>query len=271
MTWQTPEGDRVLDGAEAELVRTSLHCMIDRLQSRVLDPKNLEGDWRWDFDVPLFDQLTTSEQLAVLHQITEYLLTPTAETLAPSAINDAGVYAIFQTVRQFIEDEIDQQRQGFDADGLDADDWYSERAPSMRLLTLKAYYECFREECFGDEGLRPDRLGDEVGFDEVDGFGDEDLIDDGWGFDSDDMPAADSEDMTQWCELIESLADQILSDRDFEMADEMLDLDPALANAMKQSLGIRADYYSDVAADVRAEQIEETISAIRKITHSKPR
>ncbi|EMI19905.1 hypothetical protein RMSM_03153 [Rhodopirellula maiorica SM1] len=261
MTWRTSEGDRILEGAEAELVRESLGCMIDRLQSRVSDPANLEGDWRWDFDVPLFDQLTTSEQLAVLHEIAEYLLTPTAKTLAPSAVNDAGVYAIFQTARQFIEDEIDQQRQGLGEGELDPDDWYSELEPSMRVLTLRAYDECFRDDDFGNEG----------DFGDVDSFRDEDLVDAGLGFSCGDMPAADGQDMTQWCELIESLADQILSDRDFEMADEMLDLDPALANAMKQSLGIRADYYSDVAADLRAEQIEETLTAIRKITHPKPR
>ncbi len=267
MTWQTLDGDRVLNGAEAELVRVSLGCMIDRLQDRVADPKNLEGDWRWDFDVPLFDQLTTSEQLAVLRQITEHLFTPTAETLAPSAVIEAGVYAIFQTLRQFIEEEIDQQRLGLDEDELDQDDWYSDRTPSLRMRTLTAYHECFSDEDFGDD----EGICDEDGFDDADGFGEEDLADVDLGFAGSEKLTAYSQDMDQWNDVIESLADQILCDRDFEMADDFLDLDPPLATAMKDSLGIRTDYYSDVAADVRAEQIEETITAIRKITHPKPR
>ena len=263
MTWQTPGGDRVLDGAEAVLVRTSLGCMIDRLQNRIADPKHLEGDWRWDFDVPLFDQLTTSEQLAVLRQITEHLFTPTPRTLALSAVNEAGVYAIFQTVRQHIEIEIDDQRLSLEEDDWDSEDWYSDRDPTWRSLTLRAYNECFGDEdgCSREE----DYLG------VLDGLSEEPLEDADLGFDSIDRPSAYSQDIDQWGELIESLADQILCDRDFEMADDFLDLDPPLANAMKQSLGIRADYYSDVAADVRAEQIAETLNAIRKITHRKPR
>jgi hypothetical protein len=55
----------------------------------------------------------------------------------------------------------------------------------------------------------------------------------------------------RWESITESLADQLLWDHDFEMADAILDLDPGKAELLKQMLGMANTYYSSVSADVR--------------------
>ena len=105
-----------------------------------------------------------------------------------------------------------------------------------RRLTLAAYHECFADE-------------------------------DPWT-----VPESEqSTNMEEWDSIVESLADQILWDRDFEMAGNFLDTEPAKAVVMKQVMGIEADYYSTVAPDLGPSEVEAMLTRVRKITHQKPR
>ena len=76
MTWQTPDGDRVLCGAEGELVRDVLAVTVDQIA------ENLHHDQRlFTFGAAAFDAVTSTEQLAVVKDIAEHLLTKTSQSL----------------------------------------------------------------------------------------------------------------------------------------------------------------------------------------------
>lgn len=96
-----------------------------------------------------------------------------------------------------------------------------------RSLILAAYAECF----------------DDDGGDPEDDF---------------QVPAATSIERDDWELLVESLADNILWDRDFEM-EEFLDASPEMSAMLKEHMGIDEDYYSAPAPDTSNDAaIEET-------------
>lgn len=78
-------------------------------------------------------------------------------------------------------------------------------------------------------------------------------------------------DLSEWSGVIESLADRILWDRDFEMAESFLDAAPAVASVQKSMLGIDQDYFAAAATDPGPAHVESTLDRIRQITHRKPR
>lgn len=235
MTWQTSEGDRWLSGAEATLVRETLAFMIDQISGNIEfgDEERL-----WDLEVALFDELTGTQQLVIAKIVAEHLLTKTARTLELTSINEATVYAIFRTLAAQIEEEVDTEN---DESEIDYWRYY------WRRLTLNAFKECFP-------------------YDDADGFEDDDP-EDPWM----NPQSITSRNIPQWDSLTESLADRILWDRDFEMAGSFLDDDPAKAALMKQMMGISADYYSDIAPDLKSDQVQAMLRDVRQLTYHKPR
>lgn len=231
--WHTPEGDRRLTGAEAELVRQALAIMVDRLSDNL---RYGDGEDRlWDSGVTLFDELTATQQLIVIKQVVEHLLLETPDTLELTAVNEAAAYAIFATVAGEIEVEIDMAKEPLPDDFGAVSEWRT----FWRQRVLDAYRETF-----------PDAEGVAVG--------DEALL---------TLPPAESEDVAEWTDLTEHLADRILWDRDFEMGDSFLDTDPAQAAMMKQVLGIESDYYTAIAEEARAEDAAALLASVRQITH----
>ena len=80
-----------------------------------------------------------------------------------------------------------------------------------------------------------------------------------WGGEIGPVASVDCRDVDQWESLVESLADEILWDRDFELEAILADQDPRKAQLMKQVLGIEHDYFSDVAPDTNSRQEFEKI------------
>lgn len=231
MTWETSQGDRYLTGCEAIVVRRTLTMMVDRLTTNV----SMKKDERWDFGVQLFDELTTSQQLLVLQLVVKHLLTVTNETLELNAVNEAAVYSIFTTMGDQIDNEVDDERLGF----VDEEDMFY-----WRSLTLAAFRECFAD-------------------DEEHEVCDEDDPEAEWM-----TPISEkSRNIEQWRSLIEDLADQILWDRDFEMAGMFMDSDPAMAAALKQAIGVENDYYSDAAPDLAPSEFQKVLNDVRQLTH----
>lgn len=236
MTWQTPDGERWLMDAEAHLVRETLAYMVDQISENI---RFGDDECLWDFDVELFAQLTSTQQLVVLKGVAEHLLTETDQTLELTAINEAAVYTIFRTLAIQIEIEVDTER-----DKEAGDPWRC----NWRSMTLDAYRECCadddEEEMFADD--EPER--------------------------SLTTPQSEQScNVEQWESLTESLADRILWDRDFEMAGNFLDTEPAKAAVLKQMMGIESDYYSSAAPDLRTEEVQDMLRSVRQLTHKKPR
>jgi len=229
--WQTPDGDRTLHSSEAQLVRNSIGMMIDELVA-------CSRGWAHgppEYSVAAFDELTWTQQVAMLSEVARYLLTDTVDTLPLTAVTEATVAAVFENVRLQIEIEIDHFDNG-SAGASGHQTW--------RELVLETY-----------QG------------------GSADAVDFKFQDDKYDVEhlTADGCDISQWELLVECLADSILSCRDFEMADTLIDEAPDRAEAMKSVLGIHPDYFTSVAPDPPDTEIDRVIDAVRAITHAKPR
>jgi hypothetical protein len=174
-----------------------------------------------EYGIRLFDELPWSQRLVLLEQIATYLFTKTREPLELTAVNEAAIGALFEHIRWEIELEIVLRNE----DPLQPD-------TQWRELVSTAYEECFRDE--GADGT----------IEEWDDFSQPDIT---------------SEDRETWSDLIESLANRILWDRDFEMEDLFLDEAPEKTEIMKQYLGIDSDYFAAAAPDAVTDEAMERI------------
>lgn len=103
--WETSRGVRTLKGAEAFLLRELIHYLLDQILV------GIEIDDPHRTDVPIFDALQPTQQLVMLHEISQGLFNPAVAPVTLSAINEATIYAVFCELRSLIEIEIDFQRQ----------------------------------------------------------------------------------------------------------------------------------------------------------------
>lgn len=232
MTWHTPSGDRHLVGEEAELVRDSIATMVEELAScRETD------DEPWKYGVTLFDELTWQQQLAVLDVLATHLLQTTDAVVELVGINEAAVAAVYQNVLQQIELEIELQPVS---------------PPEFRYRWRQAALDAFREN-ESEEVVRDELISQ--------------LDDDESIFDLE----VDCVEVDDWRWLIDSLADRVLWDRDFEMVNEMIDAPPERAAAMRAALGITPGYYTAIAPDPQNHQIDALFESLQAITRAKPR
>lgn len=88
-----------------------------------------------------------------------------------------------------------------------------------------------------------------------------------------DEPLPDDQcgDIHAWERLVDALTDAILWDRDFEMADSFMDVDPGVSHHRRQLLGITEDYFTSVAPDPRPDEVFGLVSMTRDIVRAKPR
>ena len=234
--WHTSRGDRTLRGDEAALVRMAIESMIDDLLiflDQEAENQQLGADVfvSSESGVTVYDVLTVSQRIAVLHDVAKYLLTDTDQVLSLSAELEAAVAAIFVEIRDNVAIEIDFPT-------IDRD-----RKPSWRSLVSAAYRSLFLETTNG----MSDRATDE------------------------DLPLPSDPDLHRWEFLIEALSDAILWDRDFEMADSFLDDDPRVSQNRRRLLGIDDDYFTSITPDPDGEDVYRIVSRTREIVRAKPR
>ena len=84
-----------------------------------------------------------------------------------------------------------------------------------------------------------------------------------------DLPAPDSDDFDAWDLIIESLADRILWDRDWEMEDLFADAVPERGRQLKQFLGIDDGYFRDIAPDPTEQQLDVVRSQLEALVRAK--
>jgi hypothetical protein len=232
--WHTSRGDRTLHGDEAVLVSRAIEVMVAALLMHV-DEDFEEDAPDCESGIAIYDRCRPSQRLGLLHQVARYLLTDTDRSLPLSALTDATVAAIFVEVRDQIAIEI-----GF------APDQQTAGEASWREMVLAAHCSVFPNR------LEEDRL------DEEDGLPDVPLL-------------AVSEDLPAWEAMVNELCDSILWDRDFEMAESFLDVDPGVSRHRRRLLGIDDDYFTAVAPDPRLGEVLGLASRTRDIVRGKPR
>ena len=243
--WHTSRGDRTLRGAEAELVGHAVDTLIDALITYVDDDACEDESVASECysGISLFDDLTPSQRIALLHDVTSHLLMPTDAPLPLSAHAEAAVAAIFVEIRDQVAIEIDlfPSRENPET---------SEEDMTWRQLVLAAHECVFRSEHGPDDGFDFDfgPFPDEI-----------------------ELPPEDCDDIRQWEWLIESLTDAILWDRDYEMADSFLDVDPGVSRQRRRLLGIDDDYFTRVAPDPDSAETYRLATRTQAIVRAKPR
>ena len=246
--WHTSRGDRTLRGAEAELVGHGVDSIIDALVTYIDDEDESATASECHSGIRLFDRLTPSQRIALLHDVTAHLLTPTETPFPLSAHAEAAVAAIFIEVRDQVAIEIDLFPDG-PSDKADSSGDESEDV-TWRQLVLAAHESVFRTEHTPEDGFDFD-------------FG---------PFPDDiEIPDHACRDINQWEWLIESLTDAILWDRDYEMADTFLDIDPGVSQQRRRLLGIDDDYFTQIAPDPSSEEAYRLAARTQSIVRSKPR
>ena len=227
--WHTSRGDRTLQGDEATLVREAIDTMVDVLTLHIDDDP--AGGVLCESGNAVFDQLTPSQRIALLHDAATHLLTDTGAAPRLSALLEATVAAIFKDIRDHVAIEV-----GFPQSTGHAR--WVER-PGWRHLVASAFHSFTISE--GDfESLE-------------------------------ELPLEASSDLRQWERVIDYLADAILWDRDFELTGKFLDMDPEIMRERRNILGIDDDYFTQIAPDPRPTELTELVSATRKIVRQKPR
>ena len=72
-----------------------------------------------------------------------------------------------------------------------------------------------------------------------------------------------------WHSLVDSLADQILWDRDFELIETFIDEPPEKATMMRQIMGIDDNYFSTAADDLHsARQVQQSLGRLTEVLNS---
>jgi hypothetical protein len=101
--WRTSLGDRVLRGAEWELFRTALCCVWD-----LVEESFVVGDL-FESGIDAFDDLQPGQQLALLALVGQALRDEATPTPPLTAHNEAAIATAFESVRQSIELEADDE------------------------------------------------------------------------------------------------------------------------------------------------------------------
>lgn len=164
--------------------------------------------------VTAFDRLQPTQQLTALHLVTMALLTPEIEPPPLCATLEGTIYAVFKDLLSLIEVEIDACED-------------NEISFELRNAILAAR----RAEILGDDDwYQPTE--EEIA----------------------DLPDCSCTDIDRWESEIETLVNQILWDRDFELESLIADQDPAEVSAIKEYLGISRDYFSTAAPDANSQE-----------------
>jgi hypothetical protein len=238
--WHTSRGDRTLRGAEATLVGTAIDTMIEALLIHIDDAFEETLAAECQSGIAVYDSLSACQRVGLLHDVARHLLTETESALPLSAAAEATVAAVFIEVRDQVAIEID----------LFPTSRSRGETMTWRGLVLAAHEAVFRTPHSQEDGFE---------------------FDYGPFPDDIEIPEETCTEIHEWETLIDSLSDAVLWDRDFEMAEGFLDIDPGVSAERRRLLGIDEDYFTTVAPDPRPQEVLRLASKTRAIIRAKPR
>jgi hypothetical protein len=211
--WRSPAGVKTTSGKEAELLREVIGWLYDHTDdaARYEDPEIAH-----ETGVRPFDALQPSQRLAMLAEVGEALLDPDVAPPELTAVSEATVAALVESLRFGVFLDIESQEFGDPSPY----DW--------RPLVLA---------WAADVGIYPAFL-----------------------------PAVDSTDPEEWMPLIDTLADGLLWDEDYEMEDLFVDLSPEHSKALRSDLNIPDGYFSQVAPDPTGDELKEVRARLNALT-----
>jgi len=245
--WPTSDGDRTLRGPEAILLANTIDVMIDQLSDYI----EYEDDTHQEIyaavcqtGISVFDSLTISQRIAVLHHAALQLLTDAPfPNDSLSAIDDATIAAIYAEVRDQIEIEIDFYQSDYLNPPIDHKSPTEDRREIDPSAADVQWRRLVHSACL-------------------------DVLDEGsWSDVVTDSQLAHVE-LNEWEVWVDCLASAILWDRDFEFADTFMDADPEAARQRRKTLGICDDYFVMPAPDPGVDQIEQLVDQTRDLVRS---
>jgi len=124
MTWNTPQGNRTLQGAEAVLFAICIPTMIDLYNDDDSKPKKL--NYGCQLVQGAFEKLTTPQQFTVLEDVSTALLTDTPTCPTLNAVNESAVYYVYK----WLEEQFDDVEIGVEVWGQHIIDAYNQVHPS---------------------------------------------------------------------------------------------------------------------------------------------
>lgn len=243
--WPTSDGNRTLRGAEAVLLANTIGMMIDQLCDYITyEDESQQENYAagCQTGIGIFDSLTISQRVAVLHHAATHLLTDVPFPHdSSSAIDDATIAAIYAEVRDQIEIEMDFYRTDYE-DALSAANSASPDALPGPTASDVQWRRMVHNACL------------EV-LDDEDGHWNDVLT-------NEELAQVELSDWEVW---VDCLASAILWDRDFEFADSFMDADPESARQRRKTLGICDDYYIMPAPDPSPNQIDLLVDMTRNL------
>jgi hypothetical protein len=105
--WWTPDGERILQGAEARLFREGLAVLVDMVRE--------DDEGHQEFGAPPFDKLQPNQKLAVLAEVSIALLQEDRPMPRLTAVREAAVAAVYEAIMIWVEMEIDQAAEGLES------------------------------------------------------------------------------------------------------------------------------------------------------------
>ena len=219
--WRTSTGTRTLVDSEAELIRQLLGYVY--FQVNVVCAV---ADEPFESGISLFDRLQAPQQLALLAEVGQALLSADQPPPKLSSLREATVGMLFEVLRACVADEI--------ADELEAAE---AAAPEEEGQAARYWRQLIVQVCLA--------AGDKHGIE---------LLDSG------------PDDFDAWDLVVESLADRILWDRDWEMEDLFADAIPERGRQLKRFLGIEDDYFRDIAPDPTTRQLRVVCAQLDALT-----
>jgi len=231
MAWHTPRGKFVMRGAEWAMFRHGLASLVDQVELA----RQSDGAHKVRTGVGIFDRLEPSQQLALLALVGKALSTKSTPDPPLTAYTEGAVAAVYRQLVIDVRKEIKGSR---------------------KLGT--ALREMVRETCrelaaaYDAENDNDDPEGGEP-------WGGEPWIERY-------PPQANSRDAERWEGVImDTLAEGILWDADYDMADEFLDDDPDSADAKRRLLAIDEDYFAAPPPDATDAELAEIRRKLAKL------
>lgn len=126
--WRTQTGERILGGAEAQLLRTALGVLVDQVEEEIDDLRE-----SLEFGVPIFDRLDGRQKLALLADVGHHLLCSTDPPPPLTATNESAVAVLYKVIEEWVGMEIDEEESIREMPGEDPFVW--------RRSVLAAYCE----------------------------------------------------------------------------------------------------------------------------------
>lgn len=160
--WHTPTGDRILAGAEAELIRAAVDDMLDDIR------QEKDGYCEdWPYGIEIYDGLPWQQRLALLSLVANALFKVEVPKPRLTAVNEATLGAIIAHLKRNLVIEIDGAYDLDDADDYDRYYWRRRLAACQTPLNSDAdhlipitcddednwdlFIEVLKEDLFWDE------------------------------------------------------------------------------------------------------------------------